>query len=632
MSVLSDTIEKCRIAMKAGIPLIYIKTDSYHMIRDIVFSGELVELLSREPLKGFCPWEERQKGDGAEPVNWKEKLDAVNTWECPHIVTLWADERSFSESNLIQYIKNYTNDSADPDRQSLAGLLKSSAVILYGSQIRISRRLLGYCEIIEAGFPEFEEIWNITRAMTEKLGQQIENSSMQQLCSLLQGFTVQEIRFTMSKVLTRERKSSCGRLLEDVCWNEKLKKSTFQLSPEVRKIIRNQKKQRLQDGSQVLKLISPGNQKIGGMRELTEYIDRIVRQRLLEDADQNKKMYGVYAPKGILLCGIPGCGKSLAAKLTAQRLDLTLLQMDMGNLMGGIQGQSEENMRRALNQVEAMSPCILWIDELEKGFGGVRADTASDGGTFKRMFATLLNWMQENTKPCFIFATANDIGGLPKELFRSGRFDELFGVYLPTAQECAEIFAKHVQEAIETTGRYRKNTAMEQFITDAAAKSGLYLEMMDQYFCDGEKVRIVIGSDIAKIVNAALAEFCQDIRDDEPISLREWRAALKESIGKNSVYGDSPENIESIAVGYCRMLRKGLRPTVKDPLFKTEDYHYENALKKGGGEEAFDAVLMANRPHNLSRYDGAVYDLLYAKINEVAFDIEKYERRKLVEG
>ena len=119
------------------------------------------------------------------------------------------------------------------------------------------------------------------------------------------------------------------------------------------------------------------------MRELTEYIDRIVRQRLLEDADQNKKMYGVYAPKGILLCGIPGCGKSLAAKLTAQRLDLTLLQMDMGNLMGGIQGQSEENMRRALNQVEAMSPCILWIDELEKGFGGVRADTASDGGTFK---------------------------------------------------------------------------------------------------------------------------------------------------------------------------------------------------------------------------------------------------------
>ena len=102
MSVLSDTIEKCRIAMKAGIPLIYIKTDSYQMIRDIVFSGELVELLSREPLKGFCPWEERQKGDGSEPVNWKEKLDAVNTWECPHIVTLWADERSFSESNLIK--------------------------------------------------------------------------------------------------------------------------------------------------------------------------------------------------------------------------------------------------------------------------------------------------------------------------------------------------------------------------------------------------------------------------------------------------------------------------------------------------------------------------------------------------
>ena len=129
MSVLSDTIEKCRIAMKAGIPLIYIKTDSYQMIRDIVFSGELVELLSREPLKGFCPWEERQKGDGGEPVNWKEKLDAVNTWECPHIVTLWADERSFSESNLIQYIKNYTNDSADLIWQSDQNFQAASRIL-----------------------------------------------------------------------------------------------------------------------------------------------------------------------------------------------------------------------------------------------------------------------------------------------------------------------------------------------------------------------------------------------------------------------------------------------------------------------------------------------------------------------
>ena len=154
----------------------------------------------------------------------------------------------------------------------------------------------------------------------------------------------------------------------------------------------------------------------------------------------NKETYGLQAPKGILLCGIPGCGKSLAAKLTAQTLDLPLLQMDMGNLMGGIQGQSEENMRKALGFAEAMAPCVLWIDELEKGFSGAKSSGNSDGGTFKRMFGTLLNWMQENMKPCFIFATANDIGGLPKELFRSGRFDELFAVYLPTAQECADIF------------------------------------------------------------------------------------------------------------------------------------------------------------------------------------------------
>ena len=163
---------------------------------------------------------------------------------------------------------------------------------------------------------------------------------------------------------------------------------------------------------------------------------------------------GTPPPKGVLLCGIPGCGKSEAAKFTAQILNLPLLKMDIGSLMDKYQGVSEQRMRDALKMAEAMAPCVLWIDELEKGFSG--AGSNGDSSSFKRMFGYLLGWMQDNQKPCFIFATANDIGGLPKEFFRRGRFDGLYAVSPPTAPDCVSVFKSCLERSERNLARTPK--------------------------------------------------------------------------------------------------------------------------------------------------------------------------------
>lgn len=149
---------------------------------------------------------------------------------------------------------------------------------------------------------------------------------------------------------------------------------------------------------------------------------------------------GLPVPKGMLLVGVPGCGKSLTAQAVSQEWLLPLLRLDLGKVFSGLVGSSESNVRSALSTCEAVAPCILWIDEIEKGLAGTGSSGQSDGGTTSRVFGTLLTWMQEKKSPVFVVATANDISSLPPELLRKGRFDEIFFVDLPTAKERQEIF------------------------------------------------------------------------------------------------------------------------------------------------------------------------------------------------
>lgn len=179
---------------------------------------------------------------------------------------------------------------------------------------------------------------------------------------------------------------------------------------------------------------------VGGLQTLKKWLE--LRSHCFGD---EALKFGVKPPKGVLLTGIPGCGKSLTAKCVATAWNMPLLRLDMGKIFQGIVGSSESNMRLALKTAEAISPSILWIDEIEKGLSGASGG-GGDGGTSTRVFGNLLTWMQEKTAPVFVFATANNINGLPPELLRKGRFDEIFFVDFPTAEERKKILSIHISK------------------------------------------------------------------------------------------------------------------------------------------------------------------------------------------
>jgi AAA+ superfamily predicted ATPase len=179
---------------------------------------------------------------------------------------------------------------------------------------------------------------------------------------------------------------------------------------------------------------------IGGMRRLKKWLS----QR--QDAFSSEATkFGLEAPRGVLMLGVQGAGKSLCAKAIATAWHQPLLKMDPGTLFNSYIGESERNLREALRQTEMMSPVVLWIDEIEKGFASA-ASQSTDGGLSKRMFGTLLTWLQEHEAPVFVVATANDIEALPPELLRKGRFDEIFFVDLPTQDVRREIFTIHLKK------------------------------------------------------------------------------------------------------------------------------------------------------------------------------------------
>lgn len=178
---------------------------------------------------------------------------------------------------------------------------------------------------------------------------------------------------------------------------------------------------------------------IGGMDNLKEWF----KQRK-ESFTPEAKAFGLEAPKGVLMVGIPGTGKSLGAKALGHEWGVPLLHLDVGKVMSGIVGSSENRIREALKTAEAVAPCILWVDEIEKGFSGTGSSNMSDGGTMARVFGTFLTWMQEKKADVFVIATANNISQLPPELMRKGRFDEIFFVDLPGTAERKDIFKIHI--------------------------------------------------------------------------------------------------------------------------------------------------------------------------------------------
>jgi SpoVK/Ycf46/Vps4 family AAA+-type ATPase len=196
---------------------------------------------------------------------------------------------------------------------------------------------------------------------------------------------------------------------------------------------------------------------VGGLSVLKDWLEK----RSITFTDE-ARAFGLPAPKGILILGVQGCGKSLLAKAVSSMWQQPLLRFDMGRMFGSLVGSSEENVRRAISVAESVAPAILWVDEIDKAFAGSQSSGGTDGGTTARVFGTFLTWLSEKTAPVFVVATANDISQLPPELLRKGRLDEIFFVDLPSEAERAEVFRIHL------TKRGRQH---EQFDIPALVKA-----------------------------------------------------------------------------------------------------------------------------------------------------------------
>ena len=238
--------------------------------------------------------------------------------------------------------------------------------------------------------------------------------------------------------------------------------------------------------------------------------------------------YGLPTPKGLLILGIAGTGKSLTGKATAKVFGVPLLKLDAGRIFAGLVGQSESNLRAVIQTAEAIAPCCLWIDEVEKGFSGTKSSNATDGGTSARVFGTFLSWMQEKASPVFVVATANDVSQLPPEMLRKGRFDELFFVDLPNQAERKAIW----EIQIGKHGRDPKDFDVVQLAKATEGLTGSEIEnaFVEALYLAFDSEREPTDLDIAQV----LTEFVplSKLMAEQIGSLRQWskgRAGLATS-------------------------------------------------------------------------------------------------------
>lgn len=235
--------------------------------------------------------------------------------------------------------------------------------------------------------------------------------------------------------------------------------------------------------------------------------------------------FGLPAPRGVMLLGVQGCGKSLCAKAASSLWKLPLLRFDLGRMFSSLVGSSEENVRRAIQTAESVAPAILWVDEIDKALAGSQSSAGSDGGTASRVFGTLLTWLSEKTAPVFVIATANDISSLPPELLRKGRLDEIFYVDLPTERERAEILKIHLQKRGRDASRFQL----------------------------AELARVCDGFSGAEIEEAIISALFDAFSQQQDLNTEIIKANLEETVPLSKTMSEELNRLRTWAVGRARL-------------------------------------------------------------------------------
>lgn len=331
---------------------------------------------------------------------------------------------------VLTEIPDLSTDNSDSkqilDLVTLAN--ESGGVVIVLSNNTIWNQLQRQGMIIKIGLPNEDEMYSIIKKFIDDYRSEIQiewdNTDIREAASTLAGVTRIEAENVISALIA----------------NRSIKKSDMDE-------IRYAKDRLFSDISGLEKInVDESVKNVGGLAGLRKWLDE--KKELLSPEKRDElRAKGLQPPRGILLVGVPGCGKSLSAKSISASWKLPLYRLDFATVQGSYVGQTEQQLKNALTTAENVSPCILWIDEIEKGLSG--SGSSNDGGVSTRMVGQFLFWLQECKKQVFVVATANDVSMLPSELLRRGRFDELFFVDLPTADERRDILSLYMSKYLE---------------------------------------------------------------------------------------------------------------------------------------------------------------------------------------
>ena len=252
---------------------------------------------------------------------------------------------------------------------------------------------------------------------------------------------------------------------------------------------------------------------VGGLATLKEWL----RKRVRAFGDE-ARAFGLPEPKGILLVGVQGCGKSLVAKSVANSWQLPLLRLDVGRLFSSLVGSSEQNLRTAIRTAESIAPVVLWVDEIEKGFSGVGSSDVSDAGTAARVFGSFITWLQEKQAPVFVIATANNVHLLPPEMVRKGRFDEIFFVDLPTPEERKDIWRIHLAKRNRDPEQFDIDTLMS--FSDRLSGAEIEQAVVDGMYEAFDQDRPLATDDIVAVLSQTIP--LSTMMSEEIDRLRKW--------------------------------------------------------------------------------------------------------------
>jgi ATP-dependent 26S proteasome regulatory subunit len=508
---------------RAGAPLLHIASYEWERVRGLVIglSGELnlplkvwsqsTGLLACDP-DGDLSTEDEAATDPLEILKTVHASDEPGVWLLEDFQPFIREEHH----TLLRWLRELARLPISPRK------LVVLSTPLPGLPIDLRKEI----PTLELELPGVEDLRVVLRDAA--LAQNVRETANEALLDAARGLTVMEARLAFGKAA-----AELGRLDHS---------AVTLVAREKERVIRQ---------SEVLEYYPTDARMadVGGLDQLKVWLDR--RHAAFGTGARH---FGLDAPKGALLLGVQGCGKSLTAKAIAATWQFPLLRFDMGKVFGGIVGQSEGNIRTALQVAQALAPCVLWIDEIEKGMAGMGSSDKTDGGTTARVVGTLLTWMQEKTAPVFVVATANRIDMLPPELLRKGRFDEIFFVDLPNRAIREEILGIHIRKK----GREPQDYDLAELARISVGFSGAELQ---------EAVREGLYDAFAEGCELATEHIADALRKTFPLSrtMREQIEGLRKwaKVRARLATGDEPEPLPKESAETTPRLRQ---ETTRNPF------------------------------------------------------------------